>query len=132
VNPEAYNVLAQMTFVNQAGTVTTYPAFGGVSYNANDDKFPMRIFGKPVIEWQGLPQLGEVGDIILTDLTQLVTAEKPQLFADVSNDYAFNTLQVAFRFYRRYDIRSPWTAALTSVDGHYSYSPFIALQARGT
>jgi len=132
VNPEAYNVLAQMTFVNLAGTVTTYPAFGGVSYNAQDDKFPLRIFGKPVIEWQGLPQLGNVGDIILTDLSQLVTAEKPQLFADVSNDYAFNTLQVAFRFYRRYDIRSPWTAALSSVDGHYSYSPFIVLQGRGT
>ncbi len=92
VTPEAYNVLAQMTFVNQAGTVTTYPAFGGISYNAADDKFPLRIFGKPVIEWVGLPQLGNVGDIILADMTQLICVEKPALHADVSNDYAFNTL----------------------------------------
>lgn len=130
--PEAYHVLAQMTFVNQAGTVTTYPAFGGISYNAADEKTPMRIFGKPVIEWDGLPQLGNVGDIILADMSQLVTAEHPELHADVSNDIQFTTLQVAFRFYRRYDIRSPWTAALTSYDGNYSFSPFIALQGRGT
>lgn len=130
VTPEAYAVLQQMAYVNVAGTVTTYPAYG-LTFNFADE-IPLRYGGIGMIEWEGLPQLGNVGDIILADLSQLVTAEKPMLYADVSNDYAFNTLQVSYRFYRRYDIRSPWTAPLSAPDNHYSYSPFIALQSRGT
>lgn len=131
VTPEAYNSLAQMTFINTAGTVTTYPAFGGISYNAADE-IPMKVFGRPVIEWVGSPQVGSVGDIILVDPTQLTVAEKPQLFADMSSEYAFNTLQIAYRFYRRYDIRSGWLTSLESPDTHYSYSFAVALSSRGT
>jgi hypothetical protein len=100
-------------------------------YNAHDE-FPLRIFGRPVIEVMNNPQLGAAGDIILCDLSQLVCAEMPGLEADVSFEIQFTTYQTAFRFVRRYDIKSPWTAALTSVDGNYSYSPFVCLQARGT
>jgi HK97 family phage major capsid protein len=128
VNPETYQQLVSMTFPNAAGT---YPAFGGLTFNAHDE-FPLRIFGKPAVEVMNLPQLGNVGDIILADLSQLITAEHPGIQADVSHEIQFTTLQTAFRFVRRYDVKSPWTAALSAVDGNYSYSPFVTLQSRGT
>jgi HK97 family phage major capsid protein len=113
MNPEAYAVLIQMAF-QPAGSVSagTYPA-QGLTYNYMDELTPLRIFGIPVIECLMSPQLGTV-------------------FVDVSEHIQFATLQTAFRFYRRYDLRSPWPAALTSMDTKYSYSPFIALAARGT
>jgi HK97 family phage major capsid protein len=131
MNPEAYSVFIRQVFVTASGTATTYPAFGGVSYNAADE-FPLKIFGRPVIENMSNPQLGLPGDIALVDLSQLVTAEQPGMQADVSYEIQFTSLQTCFRFVRRYDIKSPWTAALTSVDGHYSYSPFVVLASRGT
>lgn len=131
MNPEAYSVLIRQSFVTAAGTATTYPATGLV-YNFMDQEYPLRIFGKPVIECLNLPQLGAVGDIILVDLKQLVTAEHSQVFVDTSEHIQFATLQTAFRFYRRYDIRSPWLTSLASKDGNYSYSPFITISARGT
>jgi HK97 family phage major capsid protein len=132
VNPEGFTALTAMVFEPATGSATTYPAFGGITYNAADEKYPLRIFGKPVIECMNCPQLGNAGDIILTDLKQLVTAEHPEVYVDVSEHVQFTTLQTAFRFYRRYDIRSPWMTTLASKDGNYSYSPFVVLQSRGT
>jgi HK97 family phage major capsid protein len=131
MNPEAYSVFLRQVFVTAGGTATTYPAFGGVSYNAADE-FPLRIFGRPVIECMNNPQLGSPGDIILADLSQMVTAQHPGIEAAISTEIQFPTLQTAYRFVRRYDIKSPWTAALSTVDGHYSYSPFVVLASRGT
>ena len=132
VNPEGYTALVSMVFEPATGSATTYPAFGGITYNAQDEKYPLRIFGKPVIECLNNPQLGLPGDIILTDLKQLVTAEHPEVYVDVSEHVQFTTLQTAFRFYRRYDIRSPWKAVYASKDGNYNYSPFVVLSSRGT
>lgn len=129
VNPENYQQLVSMTFPNSSGT---YPAFGGLTFNAHDD-FPLRIFGKPAIEVMNLPQLGNVGDIILVDLSQLITAEHAAgVEAAVSNEIQFTTYQTAFRFVRRYDVKSGWLTPLATVDGNYSYSPFVTLAARGT
>lgn len=127
VNPEAMAQLMQMAFQNVAGT---YPA-AGLTYSVHDE-YPMRLFGRPVIEVPNLPQLGSVGDIILADLSQLTVYERAGLQFDISTELQFTTLQTAYRTVYRFDIRSPWTGAITSVDGHYSFSPFIALQSRGT
>jgi HK97 family phage major capsid protein len=126
-NPECRAQLQGMAFQNVGGT---YPA-AGLTYTYADE-YPLRIFGRPVIECLNCSQLGSVGDLILADLSQLVAYERPNIQFDISTDIQFNTLQTAFRWVYRWDVRSPWTAALTSVDGHYSYSPFVALQSRGT
>jgi HK97 family phage major capsid protein len=131
INPQARATLESLVFVSQSGTATTYPAFGGVSFSAADE-FQFRIFGMPVIFCLNNPQLGLPGDVILADLSQLITTQRPGLEAAVSTDVQFATYQTAYRFVRRYDIKSPWAAAVTSVDGHYSYSPFITLASRGT
>ena len=133
VNPEAFHVIAGMVFEPVSGSATTYPAFGGVSYNAADaEGFPLRIFGRPVIECLNCPQLGLPGDVSLCDLSQLFTAEHPEVFVDMSEHVQFTTLQTAFRFYRRYDIRSPWLNTITSKDQNYTYAPFVTLASRGT
>ena len=131
VNSEAMGVLISMVFEPSSGSATTYPAFGALSYNAADP-FPYRIFGRPVIECLNSSQLGNSGDILFVDLKQLVTPENPETFVDVSEHVGFTTLETYFRFYRRYDINSPWTGALTAANGTASYSPFVTLQTRGT
>lgn len=128
-NPEVYQQLVTMTFPNAAGS---YPAFGGISFNAHEE-FPLRVFGRPVIEVLNCPQLGLPGDIILADLSQLVTIETPGMEVAVSTEIQFTTLQTAYRFVRRYDIKSPWTSALTPYDGSANtFSPFVVLASRGT
>ncbi len=128
INPQVYQQLVQMTFPNASGT---YPAFGFVSWDAHEE-FPLKIFGRPALECLMTADLGLPGDILLADLKQLTCAEHPGLQVDVSDQVYFTSLQTLFRFVRRYDIRSPWTAALTDFNGHYTYSPFVALQSRGT
>jgi HK97 family phage major capsid protein len=127
-NPQVYSQLVAMTFPNASGT---YSAFGHLAYNSHDE-FPMRIFGKPVIECLMCPDLGNAGDLILCDLKQLVCAEKPGIDVAISTDVYFSSLQTVYRFCRRYDIISPWTGALTDYNNHYTYSGFVTLQTRGT
>lgn len=130
MHPACYNSVLAMVFEPATGSATTYPAFGGISYNASDEVSPLRIFGKPVIECLNCSNPGLPGDILLADLKQLVTAEHPEIYADVSTDFSFNTLETYFRFYYRFDIRSPWTT--TYLSGGVNFSPFVALQSRGT
>ncbi len=129
MNPEAYSVLLTMTFPNAAST-STYPAWS-LTYDAHNE-FPLKLFGRPVIECMNNPQLGNVGDIILAALDQLVCYERPGIQVDVSDQIQFTSLQVAYRTCYRYDIKSPWLSSLASVDTHYSYSPFVCLSSRGT
>lgn len=130
-NPQVVQQLIGMTFPD-ANTTSLFPAFGGaISFNAHEE-FPLRIFGKPVIECLMCPDLGLPGDLILCDLKQLTTAEHPGLEVAVSDQVYFTSLQTLFRFVRRYDIRSPWTGTLTDFNNHYAYSPFVVIASRGT
>ncbi len=128
VNPQVFQALLGMTFPTSSGTVS---AFGGLTFSAHDE-FPMRIFGRPVIECLMSPDFGAEGDIILADLKALWTAEHPTLQVAVSDQVFFTSLQTLFRWVYRYDIKSPWTDVITDFNGHYDYSPFVTLAARGT
>lgn len=130
VTPEARAQLVQQSFVTYSGTATSYPA-RGIQFDFSNE-FPMRWMGYPIIEVNNLPQLGLKGDVLLADLSQLITAEKPGIEADISTEFYFNTLQTAFRFVRRYMVKSFWLSTLGSKDTNYTYGPFVALSARGT
>ena len=134
MNSEAYGILLQLAFQGVGSTTAgTYPAHG-LTWDYQENEPRLRLFGKEVIECLMSPQLGALGDIILADLSSLICVEKPQTYIDMSEHIQFNTMQVAYRFYRRYDVRSPWTAALTPADGATGrfYSCLVALSARGT
>ena len=126
--PQCVQQLQQMAFPNQTGT---FSVFGMVTYSAHDE-FPLRVFGKPVIETLMSPDLGLPGDLILCDLKQMYAAEHPGMSVATSDQVYFTSLQTLFRFVRRYDLNSPWTTKLTDFNNHYQYSPFIALASRGT
>jgi len=128
MNPEAYSVLLQMTFPNAAAT-STYPAWS-LTYDAHE-QFPLRLYGREVIECLNLPELGLPGDIIYADLSQLYTYERSQVQVDMSEHLQFNTLQVAYRWVNRFTVGSPWLQTYASKDGHYLYSPFVVLESRG-
>jgi HK97 family phage major capsid protein len=132
LNPEALNQLIQMVFLPTGSSTGTYPAFGGITYNA-EDEIQYRIFGRPVFEVMSLPAIGLSGDIILADLKALTCIETAGMEVAMSTELQFATLQTAFRWVRRYDIKSGWTAAVTPFSGSANtYSPFVCLASRGT
>lgn len=127
INQEVLPQLLQMTFPNTSGT---FSAFGGVTFSAHDE-FPLRIFGKPVIEVENCSALGNSGDIILCDLSQYNVIDKG-LEVAVSDQFHFNQYETVYRFVYRWDAKSPWTSALSPYKGSKTYSPFIVLAGRGT
>lgn len=124
-NQEVEQQLITMAFT----TGGTTPAHG-LTYNVAEE-FPLRLFGRPVHVIEACAALGNEGDLILCDPSQLDVLAKPML-VDVSTDYAFRTDETAYRFCYRMDAKSPWTAALTPYKGSATLSPFITLQSRGT
>jgi len=88
------------------------------------------LLGKPVIETEFNATLGDVGDIILADMSQYVTIDK-DVQAASSIHVQFLTDQVAFRFVYRCDGQPKIAAPLVPYKGGgNTLSPFVALAAR--
>jgi HK97 family phage major capsid protein len=128
VNSQVMSVLVRLVF--DASATTKFPAYG-LTFNAQDDVSQMRLFGRPVVECEQCAQLGIVGDILLVDLTAMATMEKSVEIA-VSNQIAFQTGEIWYRAFVRFDSKPLWTAALTPYKGTATLSPFIALGSRGS
>lgn len=123
---QVYGQFLSMTYPNASGTVS---AFGGLTFNAGDE-FKMYLFGRPIIECPNCAQLGNVGDILLVDLSQLTFVESPGMEVAISTELQFATLQTAFRFVRRFNVKSPWESTIANKGASYSWA--VALQGRGT
>ena len=97
-------------------------------------KLPATLFGAPIIWTEHCKTLGTVGDIILTDLSQYLTATKAggsQIKSATSIHVRFLTDEIAFRFTMRVDGKGWWTSALTPKNGSNTVSPFVTLATRG-
>ena len=89
------------------------------------------LMGRPVMPVEYCSTLGTVGDIILVDLSQWVTAVKgggPK--SAVSMHLYFDTDEMAFRTTYRLDSQPWWPAALTPFKGSNTQSPAVALATR--
>lgn len=89
------------------------------------------LLGKPVIPVEYCATLGTVGDIILVDLSQWVTAVKsggPK--SAVSMHLYFNTDEQAFRVTYRLDSQPWWPAAVTPYKGSSTQSCAVTLATR--
>lgn len=89
------------------------------------------LLGKPVIPVEYCATLGTVGDIILVDLSQWVTAVKsggPK--SAVSMHLYFNTDEQAFRVTYRLDSQPWWPAAVTPYKGSNTQSCAVTLATR--
>jgi len=108
-----------------AGTAALEPRF--VTYDAQGI---LRIKGAPVVEIEQCETLGTVGDIILADWSQYVTADQGDINEAMSIHVNFIYDQDTFRFIYYFDGQPRWSSALTPFKGSNSVSPFVVLATR--
>lgn len=74
--------------------------------------------------------LGTVGDIMLCDFSQYITANKGDINEATSIHVKFEYNQTAFRFIYYFDGQPRWSAPITPYKGSDTVSPFVALATR--
>jgi HK97 family phage major capsid protein len=134
VNPEAEPELMRLAITGRTdgGTATTsfgamiwMPANGisGLPYNT--------MFGRPVLATQHCAALGTVGDIVLADLTQYISAVKSGGVESSSSIHLwFDQDAVAFKFRLRMD-GQPWRdTTISARTGNNTLSAFVAVATR--
>lgn len=126
VNPMVDEQLMMMSFPGSGTAVPVYlPPTG-----AADSPYA-RLFGRPVIPTEACAAVGDLGDIVLTDLSQYMTATKTQgMRADVSMHLYFDYDIMAFRFILRFGGKPWWTAPISGKAAGTQYSAFVALAER--
>jgi HK97 family phage major capsid protein len=89
------------------------------------------LMGRPVIPTQAAQTLGDVGDLILVDLRQYMTAVKTGgIRADVSMHLWFDYDTLAFRFILRMAGQPWWSSVISPKNGSNTLSWAVALEAR--
>lgn len=107
------------------GTGALEPRF--VSYGPDGI---MRIKGKPVYETEFNATVGDLGDIVLADMSQYLMWEKAGIQEAQSIHVQFLTDETVFRFVYRCDGQSALASPLTPYKGSNTQSPFVALAER--
>ena len=108
-----------------AGTAALEPKM--VTYGADG---LMRIKGRPVIATEFNPTLGQVGDILLADMSEYLFWEKQGVQSASSIHVQFTTDETVFRFVYRCDGQPSLAAALTPYKGSNTQSPFVVTAIR--
>lgn len=88
------------------------------------------LMGRPVFAIENCDKLGDLGDILLADLSQYIVIDKggPQFASSIH--ISFTTDQTCFRAVYRCDGQPAWNTTLSPKDGSDAVSPFITLEAR--
>ncbi len=118
VNPD---LLVMTLGIGTAG-VTTYMPPGGLS-----GKPYATLLGAPVIEIEWCESLGTKGDIILADMSQMVSISKGAMETMNSMHLYFASDEQAFRTTFRLDAQPWWAKELTPYKGTNTQSPFVVL-----
>jgi HK97 family phage major capsid protein len=125
------DVTPQLYLLDFVVGVGGHPAFMGPGSLPNSPSGTL--LGRPVVETEFNASLGNVGDIVLADMSQYVMIDK-DVQAASSIHVQFVTDQVAFRFVYRCDgqpkIAAPLTPYQGAGGGADTLSPFVALAAR--
>lgn len=87
------------------------------------------LMGRPVIPIEQCATLGDLGDVVLADLSQYVLIDRPARFA-ASMHVRFIYDEMAFRITYRINGQPVWKSALTPYKGANTLSPFVTLEAR--
>ena len=121
INPEIEPLLYTLT----VGDKPVYIPAGGLS-----EAPYATIFGRPVVPLEQCSAIGEVGDIILADLSQYILIDKGGINATSSIHVRFLYDENVFRFIYRVDGQPVWNKALQPYKGSATVSPFVALARR--
>lgn len=123
INQDCTPQLDQLSIV--AGTAALEPRF--VTYDAQGI---LRIKGAPVVSIEQAETLGTVGDIILADWSQYITADKGDIMEAMSIHVNFLYDQETYRFIYYFDGQPRWSSAITPYKGTNTVSPFVSLATR--
>lgn len=89
------------------------------------------LLGRPIQPLEQCAALGDVGDIILADMSQYLIIEKAGgIQASSSIHVRFLYDEQVFKFVMRCDGQPLWNSAVTSYKGSVTRSPYVALAAR--
>lgn len=90
---------------------------------------PMTILGRPVIQTEKVPTLGDAGDINFIDFSHYLVGDRQVMSARSSEHIGFNADTTAFRITQRVDGK-PWVqSAITPYAGD-TLSPYVSLAER--
>lgn len=96
----------------------------------NEQSGEMRIFGRPVIETEKAPLLGEEGDVTFVDLSQFAVGLRLDARIAISSDVRFTTDETMFKVILRADGRETWHEVMTPRNNGPTQSWCIKLGAR--
>jgi HK97 family phage major capsid protein len=89
-----------------------------------------RLWGRPCIPIEQCEELGDVGDIMLVDMSQYIVVDKGAMESASSIHVKFLNDQTAFRFTYRIEGQPKWKKALTPYKGSTTTSPIVTIAAR--
>jgi HK97 family phage major capsid protein len=89
-----------------------------------------KILTRPVIFTEKTEKLGDLGDVILADLSQYVVGLRSEMRFDMSIHVHFQTDELLARLIERHDGQPLWDSPLTLEDGVNTVSPFVTLAER--
>lgn len=125
INQDIEPQLYTMSLAVGTGGVPVYMPANGLS-----DSPYSTLFGRPVIPLEQCQTLGTVGDIILSDFSQYLIADKGSIKSDVSVHVRFIYDEQVFKFVYRVDGQPIWHSTLTPFKGTNDQSPHVVLATR--
>jgi HK97 family phage major capsid protein len=118
------DVLGQLQLMKVGDTPVFMPA-GGVS------GLPFAtLHGLPIIETEYNDVLGNLGDILLTNLKAYITAQNGPVKSDTSIHFNFDVNKTAFRWVTEADGQTWAENAITDFKGSGTTSPYVTLALR--
>jgi len=125
INQDVLPQLFTMSLAVGTGGAPMFIPAGGIS-----GQQPASLLGRPIVEIEQCSTVGDVGDVILADLSQYLMIKKGGIDAASSIHVRFIYDETAFRFVLRVDGQPIWNAPLTPYKGSNTLSPFITLDER--
>jgi HK97 family phage major capsid protein len=125
INQEIESQLAKLSFTIGTEGVPVYLPAGGASVTGYST-----LFGRPVIPIEQASALGDLGDIMLLDLSEYLLIDKGGINAASSIHVRFLYDESVFRFIYRVDGQPKRKKPLTPYKGANTLSPFVVLAER--
>lgn len=130
INPNVLPKLMFMQFQTSA-TAPSQPIPVWLPNNSAAGNPWSTLMGRPVIPVQAMPTVGDLGDIVLADLSQYLTVTKgQQIRTDVSIHIFFDYDVTAFRFVMRVGGQPWWNLPIVPQNSSDNLGFFVALAER--
>jgi HK97 family phage major capsid protein len=123
INP---SVWAQLPMLGSTGGAAAHFVWLGNSATGQPQPY---LFGLPVIDTECLPSLGNIGDVVLADLTAYIVALNKNIVVDASPHYAFPSDLTTYRM-TTLAMGMPQLTAPVQLLGGGTVSPFVQLDTQ--